>query len=164
MRLSFTRFATELGALQPLTTTYNLLTSPYKPLTNILHGGDLVFKTWYLTRSNDDTAGPKFFKHPYGPNVFRICSARARKYWKLPCSVQHRYLAYWQLNLEQLAYLGGCIHNLPSSYEVQSTTSTKKQNRWHFWSQNALQNDAQEAPPTIHRPCQNLRVFAMWYE
>ena len=33
MRLSFTRFATELGALQPLTTTYNLLTSPYKPLT-----------------------------------------------------------------------------------------------------------------------------------
>ena len=35
MRLSFTRFATELGALQPLTTTYNLLTSPYKPLTNI---------------------------------------------------------------------------------------------------------------------------------
>ena len=35
MRLSFTRFATELGALQPLTTTYNLLTSAYKPLTNI---------------------------------------------------------------------------------------------------------------------------------
>ena len=34
-RLSFTRFASELGALQPLTTTYNLLTNPYKPLTNI---------------------------------------------------------------------------------------------------------------------------------
>ena len=29
MRLSFTRFATELGALQPLTTTYNLLTNIY---------------------------------------------------------------------------------------------------------------------------------------
>ena len=27
-RLSFTRFATELGALQALTTTYNLLTGP----------------------------------------------------------------------------------------------------------------------------------------
>ena len=35
MRLPFTRLATELGALQPLTTTYSLLTSPYKPLTNI---------------------------------------------------------------------------------------------------------------------------------
>ena len=35
MRLSVTRFATELGTLQPLTTTYNLLTSPYKPPTNI---------------------------------------------------------------------------------------------------------------------------------
>ena len=31
---AFTRFAPEPGALQPLTATYNLLTSPYKPLTN----------------------------------------------------------------------------------------------------------------------------------
>ena len=35
MQVQLTRFVTELGALQPLTTTSNLLTSPYKPLTNI---------------------------------------------------------------------------------------------------------------------------------